>query len=87
MKQYQKFILALVFVGTLISSFHYHADIHEIEDCQVCILQNNIASADISSLPSLQNIELCCERLVYLSSLCCDKLNKYSNSRAPPSFS
>ena len=87
MKQYQRFILALVFVGTLFSSFHYHADIHESENCQVCILQNNIVGADLSSLPNLQSLELYFERPTYLISLCADTVNKDFNSRAPPSFS
>lgn len=87
MKKYQIFILALVFVGTLLSSFHYHADINEHDDCQVCVLQNNLVSADLSSSIELDKVALYFETSAYSTSLDTSPVHKNFNSRAPPSFS
>ncbi len=55
-KKYQLFILALVFVGTILSSFHHHDDMLVDEDCQVCIIQHVFAAADIPDAISLQEL-------------------------------
>ena len=87
-KKYQLFILALVFVGTLLSSFHYHDDVHTGEDCPVCVIQQVFAVADIPELFTLQ------ELIVFLmipllgrQSYCSLKFITNPPSRAPPSFS
>ena len=86
-KKYQLFILALVFVGTLLSSFHYHEDMHTAEECSVCIIQNVFAIADIPDHFVLAEISfffllplLRRQRFVSL------RPNLNLPSRAPPSF-
>lgn len=86
-KKYQLFILALVFVGTLLSSFHYHNDMQAAADCPVCVIQNVFAVADIPDVFTLQELTLfflvpVLGRQRY-SSL---KLILSYPSRAPPSF-
>lgn len=87
-KKHQLFILALVFVGTLLSSFHYHDDMHAEEDCQVCIIQQVFAVADIPESVTLQELIVfllipILGRINFVSL----KLNPNYPSRAPPSFS
>lgn len=85
-KKYQLFLLALVFVGTLLSSFHYHDNMHTDEECPICIIQQVFAAADIPDLITLQELTVfilipLLGRQVYLSS----KLILSFPSRAPPS--
>ena len=87
MKHYQKFILALAFIGTLFSNFHYHEDGHESEDCQICILEHNMVSSDLTSSTSIEKVELYFETPLYTSLLFKYKTEKDSLSRAPPSIS
>jgi len=87
MKRYQTFIIALAFVATLLSSFHVHDDGHASEDCQVCILQHNVASGDIPQTIYLDSVDLYFEEPSYTSNSLTDKTCKSFNSRAPPSFS
>ena len=87
-KKYQLFILALVLIGTLLSSFHYHDDVHVAEDCQVCIIQHGLAGADIPDPVALQELIVfflipLLGRQTYFSL----KLIRSCPSRAPPSFS
>ena len=86
-KKYQLFILALVFVGTLLSSFHYHDDMQTDDNCSVCIIQHVFAAADIPELFTLQELIVfvlipLLGRQSYISS----KLISSCPSRAPPSF-
>lgn len=87
-KKHQLFILALVFVGTLLSSFHYHDDMHAEEDCSVCIIQQVFSVADIPEPVTLQELIVfllipLLGRQTYFSL----KLIRSCPSRAPPSFS
>lgn len=87
-KKYRLLLLALVFVGTLLSSFHYHDDAQTSEDCPVCILQHISVGADIPDNVVLQ--ELALFFLIPLSGLqayISTKLIRSYPSRAPPSFS
>ncbi|MDF1880183.1 hypothetical protein JHD50_02505 [Sulfurimonas sp. MAG313] len=86
MKRYQFFILTLAFVATLLSSFHVHDNGHVNEDCQVCILQHNIASADIIDFTALTKRDVYFDAPVYTSTLTFLKTYTSFNSRAPPSF-
>ncbi len=86
-KKYQLFILALVLVGTLLSSFHYHDDMQTAEDCPVCIIQHIFAAADIPDVISLQELIVfflvsLLGRQTYFSFKCIVN----APSRAPPSF-
>jgi hypothetical protein len=88
MKFYKKFILSLVFLGTLLSSFHYHADGQSSDNCQICILQHNISSADIPHSFSLPSLDFKFKTLYgYVNASFIYKLTKDSLSRAPPYFS
>lgn len=86
-KKYQLFILALVFVGIVLSSFHYHDDMHVEDDCSVCIIQHVFAIADIPELFTLQElivfllIPLLGRQTYFSLKLICSY-----PSRAPPSF-
>ena len=86
MKRYQSVILAFVFISTLFSSFHYHDDGHTSEDCQVCVLQHNLSSADLNYEEPLVKVEVSFEVPLYIASLRSAKTLKSFNSRAPPSF-
>lgn len=87
-KKYQLFILALVFVGTLLSSFHYHEDMQTAEDCPVCIIQNVFAGADIPEQFILAEIAFFF-LLPLLQRQTCLTLKPILDfpSRAPPPFS
>ena len=87
MKQYKTFILALVLVGTLFSSFHYHEDGHAGEDCQVCILEHNLMGADLTSSTSLEKVQFYFDIPSYTSPLLTYTTYKDKLSRAPPSVS
>lgn len=88
MKQYQQFILALVFIGTLLSSFHYHEDGHTSEECQVCIVEHNLVGADPVDSTSLQELACPCDKLDDLSgTLVTQGVPKNRLSRAPPFYS
>ena len=80
-KKYQLFILALVFVGTLLSSFHYHEDMHTAEDCPVCIIQHVFAIADIP-----EHFILAEMAFLQIQSFVSLKPILDFPSRAPPSF-
>jgi len=87
-KKYQLFILALVFVGTLLSSFHHHDDMQSEEDCPVCIVQQVFSVADIPESVTLQELTVfllvpLLGRQTYLSFTRIVS----APSRAPPSFS
>ena len=87
-KKYQLFILALVLVGTLLSSFHYHKDMQTVEDCPVCVIQNVFTAADVPDIFSLEAIALfffipLLQQSAYISTLAA---RTYA-SRAPPLFS
>jgi len=86
-KKYRLYILALVLVGILLSSFHYHDDIYVADDCPVCIIQHILALADIPDIYAPQ------ELIVYLliplmgvQTYLTSKLIRSCPSRAPPSF-
>jgi hypothetical protein len=52
MKKYRLLLLSFVFLGILLSSFHYHNDVIIDNDCSVCIVQNNFdSSADVVLFP------------------------------------
>ncbi len=87
MKFYRHFILALIVVGTLLSSFHQHSDGHVSDECQVCIIQHNLSSADIAHPFVLEAIECCFTAPQYVQETYVSKVFKYTLSRAPPSFS
>ncbi len=87
-KKYRLFILALVFAGTLLSSFHYHDDIYVDDDCPVCVIQHVFAIADIPETLSLEELAL----FILIPLLAGEtyfslKLINSCPSRAPPSFS
>ena len=86
-KKYQLLISALVLVGALLSSFHYHDDSHMDEDCSICIIQHIFAIADVPDTISLQ------ELIVFLLIPLLGQQKYFSlklianyPSRAPPSF-
>jgi len=86
-KKYQLLLSALVLVGTLLTSFHYHDDSHADEDCSVCIVQQVFEIADIPELITLQVLILFffipLTRRQHTLSL---DLIHVAPSRAPPSF-
>ncbi len=87
-KKYQLIISALILVGTLLSSFHYHNDVHADEDCSVCIIQHIFAIADIPDSVTLQElIVFLLIPLLGLQRYFSLKLISHYPSRAPPSFS
>ncbi len=86
-KKYQLFILALVFVGTLLSSFHYHDDMQTAEDCPVCIIQNVFGVGDIPEPVTLQELIVFFLIPIFGRQTCFSlKLIRSYPSRAPPSF-
>ena len=86
-KKYQLFILALVFVGTLLSSFHYHDDMLTDDECSVCIIQQVFAAADIPELLTLQELIVFALVPILGRQVYCSAAFIYSSpSRAPPSF-
>ena len=88
MRRYRLLLLALLLVGTLLSSFHHHADGNVDENCFVCIVQNFFSAADVPDILSLESITLfflipLLHKSVYISTLA---MRTYA-SRAPPLFS
>lgn len=84
-----KYIGIVLFVATLMGSFHHHHDGKQHNDCQVCTIQSTITDADTPSgsiyLSYLENFS---EVIVTpLFSLCNVEYISNVNSRAPPQFS
>lgn len=87
-KKHQLFLLACILAGILLSSFHYHDNLHASDDCPVCIIQHILTAADIPDPVVLQ--ELIAFVLISLSGLpvyLTSKALHHYPSRAPPSFS
>lgn len=88
MKQYQQFILALVFIGTLLSSFHHHGDGHVSEECQVCVVQQNLIGTDPVEYSFIEKVTCPCDKIDDLCGvLIPQELSKERLSRAPPFYS
>jgi len=87
MKRYQLFFVSLLFVATLFSSFHVHADGHVSEDCQICILQHNLASADVLDFSTLEEVVSFYEPLADANTFVSIQSVQNFHSRAPPLFS
>lgn len=88
MRRYRLLLLALLLVGTLLSSFHHHDNGNVDENCFVCIVQSVFSAADVPDIFSLEAITLfflipLLHKSVYISA---PFMRSYS-SRAPPSFS
>ena len=88
MKKYRLLLLSFVFLGTLLSSFHYHNDGMVDDTCPICIVQNHFdSSADIVLLP-LDDSKISYEQIIvnneksYTFTLTLNTL-----SRAPPKYS
>jgi len=87
-RRYRLLLLALLLVGTLLSSFHHHDDWNVDENCFVCIVQSVFSAADVPDIFSLEALTLfflipLVHKSVYISTLA---MRTYS-SRAPPLFS
>ena len=87
-KKYKLLLIGLIVIGTLLGSFHYHDDVHVSEDCQICIVQHLLSSADIPEVFSLALVSVffykfVSPRTIHISTAC---FYSYP-SRAPPSFS
>jgi len=84
-----KYISIIFVISTFMSSFHHHNDLQEHNNCQICIVQSNIADIDtptdvtyltLFSTPSEAT-------LVNLQNLQTQKQHLTSTARAPPLFS
>jgi len=88
MKKYRLLLLSFVFVGTLLSSFHYHENVALDDNCPVCLVQNNFnSSADVIAIPLdvckiSYDIDIINNETKYTYNLISNKL-----SRAPPKIS
>ncbi len=88
MKQYKLLLLALILVGTLLSSFHHHDDGHLNENCLTCIVGSFFSDGSLPSTSLFEGITLLfliplLHRSVYISTLA----TRTCSSRAPPPFS
>ncbi|PHR57521.1 MAG: hypothetical protein COA44_05625 [Arcobacter sp.] len=87
-KKYKLLLIGFIVLGTLLGSFHYHANANANEDCQICIVQNLLSSADIPEVFTLALVSLffykfILPKIIHISTAC---FCSYP-SRAPPSFS
>ena len=88
MKKYRLLLLSLVFIGTLLSSFHYHNNTLVDENCPSCIVKNNLdSSPDAIVTPFLDYdvlvyADIISSKLVYFL-----HINLSTLSRAPPKYS
>lgn len=84
-----KYVGIILFLATVMGSFHHHNDGKQHNDCQICIVQSSILDADIPQenvyLSYLENIA---EAIVVPPVLPhCNQLISNVNSRAPPKIS
>ena len=88
MKKYKFLLLNFVFLGMLLSSFHYHNNVIIDDDCPICIVKNNLDnSADVVLLP-LDTFRNSCEQNVINNEIIYTfKILSNRHSRAPPKFS
>ena len=88
MKKYRLLLLSFVFIGTLLSSFHYHDDTQVDENCPACIVQNNLDnSPDVLSSQFLNCAVSYTEDIISYQSVYTFNINLEKLSRAPPKHS
>lgn len=88
MRRYRLLFLALLLVGTLLSSFHHHDNGSVDENCFVCIVQHVLSDGNLNEAFALEAIVFfffipLLRKSVYISTLA---MRTYA-SRAPPLFS
>ena len=84
-----KYVGIVLFVATMMGSFHHHHDGKQHNDCQVCTVQSTIFDADTpQESVYLSQIKHFNEGIVTpLFSLHINQLISNVNSRAPPKIS
>lgn len=81
----KKFLSIMLFIATLLASFHHHNDLKTHNDCPICVLQSNFSSADTPTKFSLEKIEFeFIPIILTFISVILSKRAKYIFSRAPP---
>ena len=84
-----KYVGIILFLATLMGSFHHHDDGRQHEDCQVCTIQSTMLDSDVPTtsvyLAYLENFS----EAIVTPLLSINKVGDISNvnSRAPPQFS
>ncbi|WP_304546348.1 hypothetical protein [Sulfurimonas microaerophilic] len=84
-----KYVGIILFLATMMGSFHHHNDGKQHNDCQICIVQSTILDADTPQesvyLSYLDNIS---EAIVTpMASVHINQFISNVNSRAPPKIS
>jgi len=88
MKKLRLLLLGLIVMGTLLSSFHHHADGLSHSDCQVCTVQQNLDSANDVDSFVLADVDSKIDTLIaFNESFYGAELSLHTHARAPPSFS
>ncbi|WP_428737703.1 hypothetical protein [Sulfurimonas sp.] len=84
-----KYVGIILFLATLMGSFHHHDDGRQHEDCQVCTLQSTMLDSDVPQTSTfLTYLENFSEAIVTpLFSVYKVEYISNVNSRAPPQFS
>jgi len=87
-RRYRLFLLALLLVGTLLSSFHHHDDGNVDENCFVCIVQHFSWDGTLGDVFTLEAVALFFLIPLLRKSVYLLREDTYTySSRAPPSFS
>jgi len=84
----QKYFSIVFLLASFMGSFHYHNDLAQHTDCQICVISSTIADSDTpTDVVYLSEIELLHEatlsQLPYFAS---KHIGSHNNPRAPPSF-
>ncbi|QOP41520.1 hypothetical protein [Sulfurimonas marina] len=84
-----KYVGIVLFIATMMGSFHHHHDAQQHNDCQVCTVQSTIFDADTPEKSVyLSELDIFHEGIVTpLFSLHSNQLISNVNPRAPPKIS
>ncbi len=83
----KKLIIVWLLVGSVLGTFHHHEDHEPHHECQLCVLQANLGSADIPDTFSLPQIDAVYPLIPDFSIQSIPTLIiRFYFSRAPPRF-
>ena len=86
---FRKYLSIIFILATLVGVFHHHDDLKQHNDCQICLLQSNIANADTPvDVVYLSQLDIAHEAIVVkLANLHGKRIKNTLNARAPPHIS
>ena len=84
-----KYIVVVFIFSILLSTLHFHNDLKDHSDCQICTIQSTLSSADVpTDVSYITLFSIASEATVStFKKQCIKELNLSVDTRAPPQFS